>query len=68
MKTSPSDKLRAQCLELVADMTEHLKLVRDYATTPGDAWLARSELNKLNSAVSEMDLLLEEIKQADSSN
>ena len=65
MKKSPSDELRAQCLELVSEMTDQLKLLRDYATTPGDAWLAKGELNKLNSAVSEMDSLLEQIKQAD---
>ena len=65
MEILDADQLRAQCLEMTVETSEHLKLLRDYASTPGNAWLAKSELAKVGNLVSELDHLLELIKQAD---
>ena len=51
-------KLIDSCEQLMA----HVKLLRDYATTPDNIWLARGELNKLNEMSAEIDALLTEIK------
>ena len=59
------DALRAHCLELTAEATEHFKLLRDYSLTPGNAWLAKAELAKIGNLMGELDHLLEQIKQAD---
>ncbi len=58
------DDLRAECIALCAKIEEHLKLLRDYATTPGDVWLAKGELTKINGLSGEMDALLAKIKRA----
>lgn len=65
MPKSPTDPLRAHLLELVEDITEHTNGLRDFATTPGNAWLAKGELQQLMSLLSDMENLLEDIKQAD---
>ncbi len=66
MKNDILEKLRAECIELCSDTTEHIKLLRDYATTPGNAWLAKGELSKITGLVSDLDTLLEQIKRAES--
>ncbi len=53
-------KLLDSCEQLVA----HVKLLRDYATTPDNIWLARGELNKINEMSAEVDALLTEIKDS----
>ena len=65
MAKSPTDPLRAHLLELVDDIAEHTNGLRDFATTPGNAWLAKGELQQLMSLLSDMENLLEDIKQAD---
>ena len=65
MAKSPTDPLRAHLLELVDDIIEHTNGLRDFATTPGNAWLAKGELQQLMSLLSDMENLLEDIKQAD---
>jgi hypothetical protein len=44
---------------------ERAQTLRDYATTPGNAWLAKGELQAIAQLVSDLETLLEQIKQAD---
>ena len=55
---SPQIKLQDNCDAL----TNHAKLLRDYALTPGNIWLARSELSRISQVVTELEQLLETIK------
>jgi hypothetical protein len=65
MPKSPADPLRVHLLELTEDIQEHTAGLRDFATTPGNAWLAKGELQQLMTLLSDMESLLEDIKQAD---
>jgi hypothetical protein len=65
MPKSPPDPLRVRLLELTEDIQEHTAGLRDFATTPGDAWLAKGELQQLMTLLSDMESLLEDIKVAD---
>jgi hypothetical protein len=65
MPKQPTDPLRANLLELVEEIENHTTQLRDFATTPGNAWLAKGELQMLNTLLSDMETLLEDIKQAD---
>lgn len=47
--------LHEHCDELVA----HVKLFRDYATTPNSSWLAKSELNHIQARLSEIEQILQ---------
>ena len=47
---------------------ERAQTLRDYATTPGNVWLAKGELQAISQLVSDLETLLEEIKQADEAN
>lgn len=60
------DSPQAQCLELSNELMEHAKLMRDYATTPGDTWLARAELIKIMDLAAQLDALLDKIKASES--
>lgn len=62
---TPVDPLRTRCLELCQVVEERAKTLRDYATTPRNAWLAKGELQAISQLVSDLETLLEEIKQAD---
>jgi hypothetical protein len=64
MKTPP-DPLRTQLQEITEQMTEKVATLRDFATVPGNAWLAKSELQQISGLLSDLETLLEEIKQAD---
>jgi hypothetical protein len=64
-KAKPSDPLRVHCLELCNDLSEHTTTLRDYALTPGNAWLAKGELQQITQIISDLETLLEQIKQAD---
>lgn len=64
--TPPADPLRAEAIELCRNLEERVQTLRDYATTPGNAWLAKGELQAITSVIAEIDGLLENIKQADS--
>lgn len=50
---------------LCSDLMEHAKLMRDYATTPGNIWLARSELTKIMQLADELEGLMDQIKSAE---
>ena len=65
MPKSPTDPLRARLLEQTEDIQAHTAILRDFATTPGNAWLAKGELQQLMTRLSDMENLLEDIKQAD---
>ncbi|HSH31713.1 MAG TPA: hypothetical protein VK963_03560 [Candidatus Saccharimonadales bacterium] len=66
MKTShPGDQPRAEYLQLCEDLISHIQAMRNYAMKPGNAWLAKAELAKINSLVGEAELMLEQIKRAD---
>ncbi len=65
MSKNPTDPLRARLLELTEDISDHTSGLRDFATTPGNAWLAKGELQQLMTLLSDMESLLEDIKQAD---
>jgi hypothetical protein len=58
---------QAKLLDACEQLTAHVKLLRDYATTPDNIWLARGELNRINEMCAEVDALLTEIK-ADEQN
>jgi hypothetical protein len=65
MAKHPTDPLRVQLLELTEKIADHNNQLRDFATTPGNAWLAKGELQQLTTLLSDMESLLEDIKQAD---
>ncbi|HSX01934.1 MAG TPA: hypothetical protein VLI05_01325 [Candidatus Saccharimonadia bacterium] len=68
MPKSPTDPLRARLLELLEQLNDRTTQLRDYATVPGNAWLAKGELGQINQVVSDLETLLEQIKQADAEN
>lgn len=65
MPKQPTDPLRARLLELVQEIEEHAGSLRDFAIMPGNNWLAKGELQTLTTLLSDMEALLEDIKQAD---
>jgi len=65
MTKQPTDPLRAKLLELVESIEQHTSQLRDFATSPGNTWLAKNELQALMNLMSDMETLLEDIKQAD---
>lgn len=65
MPKQPTDPLRTRLLELVQEIEQRAATLRDFAMIPGNAWLAKGELQTLNGLLSDMDALLEDIKQAD---
>lgn len=65
MPKTPTDPLRARLLELTTDIETRLAQLRDFAGTPGNAWLAKNELQGLATLLSDLETLLEDIKQSD---
>ncbi|HUC87158.1 MAG TPA: hypothetical protein VMR75_02435 [Candidatus Saccharimonadales bacterium] len=63
--SEPADLLRGQIIEHCEQLIQHIKLLRDYATTPDNVWLARGELNQINERVGEVEALLAQLKEAD---
>ncbi len=62
MKSSQIDPLQARVLELTQDLNEKVTTLRDYATTPGNAWLAKGEIQSITSILSDIEMLVDEIK------
>jgi hypothetical protein len=60
-----ADLLRGQIIEHCEQLVERVKLLRDYATTPDNVWLARGELNQIGERVGEIETLLAQLKEAD---
>ena len=67
-QSQPADPLRARCLDLSQELAERTNAMRDYAMSPGSAWLAKNELQQITQTISELEQLLEEIQQADNQN
>lgn len=65
MKT-PMDPLRARILELTQDLNEKVTTLRDYATTPGNAWLAKGEIQSISAMLSDIETIVDEIKSSES--
>lgn len=68
MPRTPPDPLRARMFELLEQLNDRFAQLRDYGAVPGNAWLAKAELDAINQLASELDALLEEIKQSDTEN
>lgn len=68
MSKTPIDPLRSQLLELIQDMEQRTANLRDFASTPGNVWLARGEHQHLMQLMSDLESLLEDIKQQDAEN
>ena len=64
-KNAPADPLRARCLELCEELNDHTQLLRDFALTPKNAWLAKGELRQVARLISELETVLEDIDHAD---
>lgn len=64
-ETHPSDTLRARLLEHCEDLLSSSQAMRNYAMKPGNTWLARGELGSIQATLTEIEVLLDEIKQAD---
>ncbi|MEO7617527.1 MAG: hypothetical protein ABIS59_01665 [Candidatus Saccharibacteria bacterium] len=65
MKT-PTDPLRARILELTQDLNEKVTTLRDYATTPGNAWLAKGEIQSISAMLSDIETIVEQIQKTES--
>ncbi len=68
MTKPPVDPLRTKLLELIQDINDRTAQLREYASNPGDAWLAKSELQSISLLMNDLESLLEQIKQADAEN
>ena len=62
------DDPRQRYLEMCQELNEHANLARNYAMDPGSTWLAKAELVKLSGLISELESLLETIRQTDRSD
>jgi hypothetical protein len=65
MPRQPQDPLRARLLELIEESERRLVQLRDFGSSPGNAWLARGELQGLSSLLADLESLLEDIREAD---
>jgi hypothetical protein len=65
MAKLPVDPLRVKMMDLLEEMTDHLARLRDHASVPGNAWLAKGELRLLSIQASELEMIIEEIEAAD---
>ncbi|HEX3082068.1 MAG TPA: hypothetical protein VHQ86_02335 [Candidatus Saccharimonadia bacterium] len=65
MSKPPIDPLRARFSELTEQIDSRLTNLRDFASVQGNAWLAKGELQQLTILISELETLLEDIKQSD---
>jgi hypothetical protein len=68
MPKSSVDPLRTRLHELTQEIEEHTAKLRDFAVAPGNAWLARGELQQLMNLMSDLESLIEDIKQQDAEN
>lgn len=68
MAKSSTDPLRTRLFELIEEIQQHSEQLRDFAVAPGNAWLAKGELQTITTLLSDMETLLEDIKQQDAEN
>jgi hypothetical protein len=60
-----SDDLRAEYLQICEQLIGNVQNMRNFAMKPGNAWLAKAEMAKINNLLAEAETLLDQIKQAD---
>lgn len=60
---SPSERLQGQLIERCEELTAHVKLLRDYATTPDNVWLAKGELSRITELAGDIEDLLTALNQ-----
>lgn len=65
MSKTPTDPLRAHLLEVLDEATNRQNALRDFAAVPGNAWLAKGELQALMTIMSDLEALLDDIKAID---
>jgi len=65
MSKQPVDPLRTKLFDLIATAEQRTATMRDFAATPGSSWLAKNELQALMALLSDLETLLEDIKQSD---
>ncbi|QQR52957.1 hypothetical protein IPG36_02495 [bacterium] len=65
MSKTPPDPLRIKLLELLDDAAMRQNALRDFASVPGNAWLAKAELQALMTTLSDLETLLNDIKAND---
>ena len=63
-RTDKSDPV-ARCLELSDEIIKRTGVMRDFATSPGNIWLARNELAKIGQLISELESLFDQIKRTE---
>lgn len=68
MAKPPADPNRAKLLELLEQLTERANALREYGMTPGNTWLARGEVQQITQVVSDIEMLLDDIKADDEEN
>lgn len=68
MAKTPIDPLRVRLDEQTQEIKDRAARLREFAMVPGNAWLAKGELQHLSTLLSDMESLLEDIKQADIEN
>jgi hypothetical protein len=68
MAKTPVDPLRARLLELLEQLGDRATQLRDYASTPGNTWLAKNELSHISQVISDLEALLDDIKDSDAEN
>jgi hypothetical protein len=65
-RRSPQDNSpHAQLLDRCSQLSEHVRQLRDFGTTPGNTWLARSHLQHIQELAADIERLLEEIKRSE---
>lgn len=60
-----ADEPVTRLIELTEELEKQLKLLRDYAASPGDIWLAKGELAKAAALLAEAGKLIGEIENQD---
>lgn len=65
-KLTPAEQKKQELLDLCERLEQHVRLARDYATTPGNNWMARDELNTLGRLVADLETKLAEIEHSES--
>jgi hypothetical protein len=63
-----TDKKRAKLMDLIEQSGDRLDRLRDHAMVPGNTWLAKGELRNVSQILSDLEQLLDEIKEADAEN
>lgn len=58
-----AELLQRDIQELAQTAIEHLKMVRDYSSSPQDVWLARMELNRIQELTAELEQQLTKLKE-----